>query len=164
LESFQPLLAISHPTVQLTTYTGEPTTTVTRNVPDQILLHGTFGSGAVLSYHMRGGPVFAKSDSDGMFWRIYGDKGEIQLTGPNSFLQIADGDRKIEIFDHSSEKVEEVDVEKDEFSEIPLFGRNVARLYEAFADGKGKGQGVLDWEDALNRHQFVDEVYKKAAF
>ncbi|KAF2687884.1 NAD(P)-binding protein [Lentithecium fluviatile CBS 122367] len=167
LQTFQTLLAISHPTVQLTSYTGEPTTTVPRTAPDQVLLHGTLGSGAVLSYHLRGGPAFANSDSAGLLWRIYGDKGEIQVTGPNSYLQIADGDVKIEVFEQASGKVEEVAVDKDEFSkeDMPLYARNIARLYEAFADGKkGEDQGVLDWEDALKRHQFVDEVYKKAAF
>ena len=38
----------------------------------------------------------------------------------------------------------------DEWSEdskgIPVFGRNIARLYEAFADGKK--EGVLGWEEA----------------
>jgi predicted dehydrogenase len=164
LDSYQPLLKTSHPTVQLTTYGGDPTKTIPRNVPDQIVLHGTYASGAVLSYHLRGGPAFANSDSAGLLWRIYGEKGEIQVTGSNSFLQITDGDKKIELFDHASGKVEEVDAAKDDFSETPLFGRNIARLYEAFADGKGTAEGVLDWEEALKRHQFVDEVYEKAAF
>jgi predicted dehydrogenase len=140
---------------------------VPRTAPDQVLLHGTFGSGAVLSYHLRGGPAFAKSDSAGLLWRIYGDKGEIQITGPNSYLQIADGNVKMELFNHENEKVEEISVETDEFSkeEVSLYGKNIARLYEAFADGKkGEEEGVLDWQDALERHQFVDEVYRKAAF
>lgn len=165
LASFHPLLTISHPVVQLTTYAGEPTVKVPRTSPDQVLLHGTFTSGAVLSYHLRGGPAFANSDHSGLMWRIYGSKGEIQVTGPNSYLQIADDDIKIEVFEHSTGNVEELSVGKDEFSDGPLFGRNIARLYEAFADGKDSAeQGVLDWEDALRRHQFVDEVYQNAKF
>ena len=131
-----------------------------RTSHDQILLQGTLSSGASLSYHLRGGPAF--SNSAGHTWRIYGTEGEIQITGPDSYLQIAEENIKIEVFEHKSGKTEVVQLDKDEFSEHMLYGRNIARLYEAFADGKGREEGVLNWEDALARHRFVDEVYAKA--
>ncbi|KAF1963584.1 NAD-P-binding protein [Byssothecium circinans] len=162
LHTFNPLLAINHPTVQLTDYSGNPTRTVPRTSHDQVLLHGTFSCGAPISYHLHGGPAFNKTE--GCIWRIFFSKGEIQVTGPNTFLNAADDGFKIEVFDHESGETKVVEVEKDAFSTEAFtpFSRNMARLYEAFADGKGEDEGVLDWESALKRHQFVSEVYEKA--
>lgn len=148
--------------MQLTTYAGEPTKTIPRTSHDQFLLQGSLSCGAVVSYHLRGGPAFG--NEAGHIWRIYGSKGEVQVTGPDSYLQIADDNVKIEVFEHESGKTETVEVDKDAFSgeEYPLYARNIARLYEAFADGKGEDEGVLDWEAAVKRHAFVEEVYEKA--
>lgn len=148
--------------MQLTDGTGTASAIIPRTSHDQFLLHGTLSSGAVLSYHLRGGPAFA--NTSGHIWRIYGTKGEIQVTGPDSYLQITDDNVKIELFDAKTGEVEDVKVGADGFSsaEMPLYARNIARLYEAFADGKGLSDGVLDWEEAVKRHYFVNEVYKKA--
>lgn len=162
LHTFTPLLARTSPEVQLTTYAGEPTKSIPRTSHNQFALHGQLSCGAVVSYHLRGGPAFA--NTSGHIWRIYGTEGEVQITGPNSYLQIADDDIKIEVFDHKSGEVEEVKVEKDAFSgeEYPLFARNIARLYEGFADGKRENEGVLGWDAAVERHRFIGEVYRKA--
>lgn len=172
IKTFQSHLAITSPKIQLTSMTGDPTTTQTRTSPDQILLHGTLANDAVFSYHLRGGPAFSNSPSTGLVWRLYGSAGEIQVTGPNSFLNAADGGAgyKIEVFEHGGEqKTEEVSVESDVWSEggekeVPLFARNVARLYEAFAEGKGREEGVLGFEDAVERHVFLGQVYEKAGW
>lgn len=68
----------------------------------------------------------------------------------------------IEVFEHASGDTEIVMVDKDEFSDYGLYTRNVAKLYEAFADGKGEKDGVLDWDFALQTHQFIEDVYVKA--
>jgi predicted dehydrogenase len=162
LESYTPLLANSYTETQLTDFTGTVTKTIPRTSHDQVLLHGTFASGAVLSYHLRGGRAFADSDTAGVIWRIYGTDGEIQVTGPDSFIHIADDNCKIEVFEHASKKTSVVEVDKDAYSEGALYARNVSRLYEAFADGKGKEDGVLGFDEAVERHQFIDEAYKKA--
>jgi predicted dehydrogenase len=161
LTSYTPLLNISYPETVVTTATGTPTSTTSpRTSHDQILLHGALSSGAVLSYHLRGGPAF--SSTNGHIWRIYGTAGEIQMTGPDSYLQIAEENAKIEVFDHKSGTTETVEVGKDDFSDLMIYGRNVARLYEAVADGKGAQDGVLGWEEAVDRHRFIAEIYKKA--
>jgi hypothetical protein len=84
------------------------------------------------------------------------------MTGPDSYLQIAEENAKIEVFDHKSGTTETVEVGKDDFSDLMIYGRNVARLYEAVADGKGAQDGVLGWEEAVDRHRFIAEIYKKA--
>ncbi|CAI6335270.1 unnamed protein product [Periconia digitata] len=170
IKSFQSHLATTHPSIQLTTQTGTPTTLQPRTTPDQILLQGTLANNAVFSYHLRGGPAFANSPHAGLVWRLFGTDGEIQVTGPNTFMNIADTtDFRIEVFEHKSGEVEEVVLELDEWSRedgggVPLFARNIARLYEAFAEGKGEGDGVLGFEQAVERHRFIGEVYEKAGW
>jgi predicted dehydrogenase len=160
LKSYTPLLSISYPETNVTSATGEPTgKTSIRTSHDQLLLHGTLASGAVLSYHLRGGPAFASSPSAGALWRIYGTEGEIQLTGPDSYLQIAEENVKVEVSVHGSGETETLEVGKDEWSGMMIYGRNVARLYDAFADG---GEGVLTWKEGVERHKFVEGVYAKA--
>ncbi|KAF1979735.1 NAD-binding Rossmann fold oxidoreductase family protein [Bimuria novae-zelandiae CBS 107.79] len=161
LKETNPLFSIQFPTVQLTDHTGAPTTTVQRTSHDHFLLNGTLASGAVLSYSLRGGPAF---DGSGAFWRIYGTKGAIQVTGPDSYLQIAEENISIKVFEYGKEGLEELHADKDEWSaeKYSLYCKNIARLYEGFADGKGAEQGVLGWEDAVKRQKFVEEMYKKA--
>lgn len=69
---------------------------------------------------------------------------------------------KIEVFEHKSANTETLEVGKDEWSGLMLYGRNVARLYDAFAAGGGEEKGVLTWAEAVERHRFVDGVYEKA--
>jgi len=115
-----------------------------------------------LSYSLRGGPAF--DGTCGCFWRIYGSKGAIQITGADSYLQIAEDNLTIKIEEYGKKGLQDVVLNKDEWSgeKFPLYAKNIARLYEAFADGKGKEEGVLGWEDALERHKFVQEIYGKA--
>jgi predicted dehydrogenase len=132
-----------------------------RTVHDQVMIQGTLASGAVLSYHLRGGPAFDKAE--GATWWIYGTNGQIKVTVSDSFFQITDDNAEVELFDHTSKSTEVVVVDKDAFSDMPvLYARNIARLYEAFADGKGESEGVRGFEHALQRHRFIDEVYAKA--
>ncbi|KAF2478115.1 NAD-P-binding protein [Lindgomyces ingoldianus] len=160
LATYTPLLSISKPTTDLLNSSGQTVRTIPRTSHDQILLQGTLTSSAVLSYHLRGGPAF--SNTSGLIWRIYGSSGEIQITGPDTYLQISDDNLKIEVFEHAAGTTEVVEVEKDKWSGDGLFGRNIARLYEEFAEGKGVDDGVLDWGVAVERHAFVEEVYRKA--
>lgn len=44
---------------------------------------------------------------------------------------------------------------EDELGHLPLVARNVARLYEAIANGDG---GVVcDFEEAAKRHRFIQD-------
>ncbi|KAF2115540.1 hypothetical protein BDV96DRAFT_493563 [Lophiotrema nucula] len=161
ITNLQSLLNISYEKSIIKNNAGETVGEMERTAHDQILLQGKFEpSGAVFSYHLRGGPAF--NNTDGGFWRIYGTKGEIQVTGSESWYHISDDNLKIEVFDHASGKTETVEVDKDQFSDLGLYARNVAKLYDGFAEGKGEEAGILDWETAVKRHQFVDEVYEKA--
>ncbi|KAF2195443.1 NAD(P)-binding protein [Zopfia rhizophila CBS 207.26] len=79
-----------------------------------------------------------------------------------TYLQISDDNLEIQLFDHGSGMLEKMEVKKDGLSEAILFSRNIGRLYKGFADGKVVEEGVLEWEEAVKRHRFVEEVYKRA--
>jgi predicted dehydrogenase len=128
-----------------------------KTADDHILLHGTVEGGAVVSYNLRGGKHFP--DTPGMEWRVYGEKGEIRLIAPGLFLNVGYPDTKISVHDFASNEVSEVGVAKNEFESFPQAARNVAQLYDAI--GKGDTTLLCDFEDAVERHRFIDMIYKQ---
>ncbi len=104
---------------------------------------------------MRGGAPF--KNTPGMDWRIYGETGEIRLTGSGPFVQIGYPDMKAEVFDFQSNEVRAVELPRDEFEELGMPGRNVGRVYKAFAEGKI----VCSFEDAVERHRLIYQMYRE---
>lgn len=123
---------------------------------DTIFLNGTLTSGIPLSFALRGGKPF--KGTPGLDWRIYGEKGEIRITAGGPFLQVGYPDMKIQVFNFEEDKVEDVEVEKDEFD--GAFGLpvgNVARIYR----GLVKGENNCSFEDAVERHALIDGMYRE---
>ncbi|KAF2760129.1 NAD(P)-binding protein [Pseudovirgaria hyperparasitica] len=133
--------------------------TVTRTSPDQFLVQGHFKSGALFSYHLRGGKSLP-GEGQGLDWRIYGETGEIKLTAGGAMMNVGHPDTKIQLYQDGGELVE-VQADKDEWSELPQPAQNIARIYEAFADGRT--DNYLDWETAVVRHKLIDELYRREA-
>ncbi|KAJ5912558.1 NAD-binding Rossmann fold oxidoreductase family protein [Penicillium tannophilum] len=157
LSSFQSLLSNQLPVVRLVDEVGS---TVRENVkktaPDHILIQGTLNSGAVLSATIRCG--FPFKDAPGLEWSIYGEKGEIRIKGPSAHIQMS-GTTSIELHDFQSDKVEKIEPKKATFANTNPAPRNVARVYEAIA---ARDKSVLcDFEGAVKRHEFIEEVYKQ---
>ena len=68
---------------------------------------------------------------------------------------------EILVYDFTSDSVEVVEWSVDEAAKnLPGPAQNVARLYEAFADGRT--QDYADWGEALKRHKLLDELYKSS--
>jgi predicted dehydrogenase len=130
--------------------------TVIKDTPDQFLLQGTLQSGALLSYHLRGGKAFPAGPH--FLWRIYGEKGEIEVTATGPLLNVGYGDEQILLHDQLTGKVETIEVEKDEWDELPSQAKNIARLYEAIQ--KGELEGVPHFEDSVKRHALIEDIYK----
>ena len=63
----------------------------------------------------------------------------------------------IKVHDQGSGEVEEVEWEKDEFEELPVPARNIARVYEAFRLG---GEGLVGFEEAVGRHEMLGDMYR----
>ena len=148
-------MGIKRPIVNLIGEDGKVTETVTSDVPDHISLHGTLTSGAILSVQFRRGQPF--KDSPGLVWYIHGEKGEIRITASGPAIQVG-RDPKIEVHDFAKDEIESVSWESDD--DLPLMARNVARMYEAFASGDERQ--YPDFEDAVVRHQMMEDLYRCA--
>ena len=120
------------------------------------MVHGTLESSAVLAATFRAGAPF--KDAPGLEWNILGEKGEIRVKGPNAHIQIF-GSTSIEIHDFETDKVEKVELRKGGFDELPPVHRNVARAYDAIA--AGDKTVLCDFEGAVKRHEFIEEIYKQ---
>lgn len=141
-------------------------------------------TGAVFTFKMHNSAVplpGAKSPDKGhtaipaIDWRIFGTKGEIRVTSPHSWaLNAGAEDISLELWKVEKGNVVEVEVPGwGEFDALPLPARNIARLYEAFADaaareGEETRKEDKDWypdfEYALQRHQLIAQMYKENGF
>lgn len=163
LKTYTSILETKRKTVQLmskplTDPSTEVVRTIERHTPDQILVQGHFESSALFTMHMRGGRAFpGRAEVE---WSIYGSRGEIKVIAGGPALQVGYPETKILLHRDPEGKggeVEEVKWTKDEWEDLPQAAQNVARLYEAFADGR-KSE-YKDFGEALILHQFVDEVF-----
>ncbi|OCL13185.1 NAD-P-binding protein [Glonium stellatum] len=164
LKSYSSILETKRPQINiidkpLTSPDSKVVSTVTRTSHDQVLLQGHLESGALLTYHLRGGKPFG--NEPGLLWRVYGETGEIQVTSSGSSISVGYPDTKIQLHDHASGNVEVVEVESDGWEKLPIPAQNIGRLYEAFADGKTAE--YPDWEEAVVRHKLVEELYQRGA-
>ena len=70
-------------------------------------------------------------------------------------MQIAYPD--IAVHDFATDKVEKIGLEDGEYADLAQSGKNIARLYDAYADGKW----VPDWDWAVKRHALLDEMFER---
>lgn len=132
---------------------------MTTDVPDLISVHGTLISGATLLVDFQRGKPFPGTSP--FTWTMEGSKGEIRLScSQGSFLgSIAHASPVlIEVCDHETEEVTRFEWEWEEWQKElnPVLGRSVAMLYELFAAGKGKEAGIVDFNEAVERHKELD--------
>ena len=171
-ETFHSRLQIQRPNVDILDENKEIARTVSSNVPDLISVHGVLAQGkldivkgATLSLVMRNSPPF--KGKPGFIWSVSGEKGELLLTSPNG--PTLHPPITIELHDHTTEKVTEIPWEyKDWQNELPAPARDVAELYERYAQWveNGKPSGALpedqDWprlHDAIERHREIQELW-----
>ncbi len=76
-------------------------------VVDTVFLNGILKSGIPLSVSLRCGKPF--KGQPGLDWRIYGEKGEIRITGGGPCIGAGDPDLKVEIHDFDKSEVEKVE-------------------------------------------------------
>lgn len=130
--------------------------TVTKNTPDQILLQATLKTGAVLSIHLQGGhpPPFDPK----FLWRIYGEKGDIEVSGDSSMLNVRTEGSKIRFHDRESGKVEDIVLDKDPLGDLPVPARNIGRIYEEYVSGDENF--LVTFEEAFQRHVLIGKMLK----
>lgn len=127
-----------------------------KTTPDHVMIQGTLNSGAVLSATIRGGAPFR--GSPGLEWSIYGEKGEIKISGPSAFIEIV-GTTSVQLHDFATDEVVELKLKNGTFAEMYPINRNLARVYEAIA--AGDKTLLCDFEGAVKRHHFIEEVYNQ---
>lgn len=156
-ETVSGILANRRPVIQLLNKDGSiAVKDYPKTTDDTVLVHGIANNDAPVSINLRGGKAF--KDTPGQDWRIYGEKGEIRLTASGPFLQIGYPNIKIAVHDFVSNEVEEIEIGKDLFDNFALPVRNVARVYEAIANGDSSL--LCSFEDAVERHRLIDMLYK----
>lgn len=156
--SFSSHLKIQRPQVEVL-QDGKVLETVDSDVPDLILLNGILPSNVPLSVNFRRGQPF--KDEPGVTWKIHGVSGEIRVQGPGPALQASDANVKIQVYDYAKDEVEEVKWEPL-FSHLPGPARNVAALYEAFADADADQRRYPDFEDAVGRLRQIENLYARS--
>ena len=149
-------LHIQRPHVAIRDASGQVVETVTSNVPDLILVHGTLASSQVpFDARFRRGQPF--KGSLGFEWIVSGETGEIKVSGPGPALQAWDAGFKIDLYDFAKDEVRNVAWEEEGYPELPGTARNIARLYEAFATGDPNLYPGFD--DAALRHAEIEAMF-----
>jgi len=140
---------------------GKKVETVHKDTPDQILLQGRLESGALISYHLRGGAPFP--GQEGVTWLIYGEKGEIRITSPHAPVDIMHKGISIKLHEFGQKEAQDLELPKDDMSELEHPGQNVGQIYEAYARGQEGGEGGYpNWEMGMKRHELIEEMWKRS--
>ncbi|KAK7748515.1 hypothetical protein SLS62_008555 [Diatrype stigma] len=168
LQDIESHLQIQRPDVPLRdAASGAIVETVRSDVPDLILVTGSLPAsehvrgGATVHARFRRGPAFKGEDP--LVWTVAGEKGEIRLSasGGPSIGAMAHGDPlALEVHDFVTDAVESVEWAWPEAGEeLPVMGRNVGALYEAFAAGDEAEYPTFD--HAVKRHNQLEEILRK---
>ncbi|KAF2267238.1 putative oxidoreductase [Lojkania enalia] len=153
---------------------GKIVETVLSDVPDLLLLHGSFeqslitAPSATLSLLLRRGQPFPGTPA--LSWSINLEKGELRLIGPSnaSLTWGSKGGVSIQIHHYETDELEDVawtlGENEREMSEAVV---NISRVLYAFADGKPEGEGWLGLEEAARRaeqiNSFLEEWVRRQA-
>ncbi|EMC96280.1 hypothetical protein BAUCODRAFT_70124 [Baudoinia panamericana UAMH 10762] len=136
------------------------------DVPDLLSLHGTLSAssyvaeGASLVVNFRRSTPFPGITP--FVWTINGEKGEIRVTNKNGVYLSAEGDKsaiKTEVHSFATDTVETLDWDFEEWQEsLPPRSKNIAKLYDLYADGQLAEYGGVDFASAVKRHEQLDRL------
>ncbi|KAI0155312.1 NAD(P)-binding protein [Xylariaceae sp. FL1272] len=165
-------LQLQRPIMKLRDPTGKIVGTTPSDVPDLIIVNGSLNSSASaqksasLSIRYRRGQPFKGEPA--LTWYIHCERGEIRLISPSGSSPHAnsyDAPVTIDVHDFATDEVHSETWEWNKWQEdlnLPIMGRSVASLYEAFYDHvvEGKERTYPDFEDAVVRHRQLDSLLK----
>jgi len=160
LSTFHSILSNQKPSTKIIDpeQDGKQVETVEKDTPDQVLLQGRLESGAIISYHLRGGEPFV--EQPGVVWLIYGEKGEIRVTNPISMMDIMHAGVTIKLHEFGKKEAQDIEVPKDHMTDLAHPSQNVGRIYDAYAEGK---EGSYpDWKVAMKRHELIEEMWRRS--
>lgn len=154
LSCFRSQLSIQRPQVPIIGSDGSVLETVVTDVSDHIMLQGILGSGTPLSI------TFCRfKGTPGFIWSIHGERGEMRITADGPALQADDNDTNITVHTFDQEELEFIEWNR-RFNDLPRAARNVAAIYEAFANRET--EKYPDFSHAVLRHKHIEEVEKSA--
>jgi predicted dehydrogenase len=140
---------------------GEVTEVVKSDVPDLIFITGSIQDsesvvkGASISIRYRRGQAFKGQPA--LLWTINGEKGEIRLSSYNGpAINANSEDVVIEVHDYQTDELQKVEWDWASYEEYPPMVKNIAALYDAFADGNVSS--YADFEHAWKRHKQLDGI------
>ncbi|KAL9603569.1 MAG: hypothetical protein Q9219_001072 [cf. Caloplaca sp. 3 TL-2023] len=172
LASLTATLSTTYPTVRFKSPDGSLADPEPKTFADNISIAGTLTpSGGALNLHY----LITSPGTPPLFQLIIcGEKGALKLEGSSFAVQMmpprlwraelpkteAEGNKGFYDF-AAAGKAEWEEVEVPTSSMPGHFG-GVAELYEAIALGKGKADGVVDFDEAVKRHRMVEAVKRSA--
>jgi predicted dehydrogenase len=133
---------------------------IAKTSPDQLVVNGIVGDGAVVSFQVRGG----MNRGTAFLFEIHGDQGDLQLTATS----------------RASMQRQELNVrgargDEQELAELPIPGKyrwvpaglapdsryNVAQLYARLAEGIRNGKPISPgFDSAVTRHRLLDAIVR----
>lgn len=148
------------------------------DVPDQVILNAVLSSGAILTYKLHGTAAFdpdtksrdaqQKPKIPAIEWRIFGSQGQIRITSYDKMcntwsLNYGEDLLEVEIYDVRTDTLTQLPTVEDDFAHLPAPARNVARLYEAFAEARAgnANRWYPDFEYGVKKHELIDAMYKE---
>ena len=148
------------------------------DVPDQVILNAVHSSGATLSSKLHGTAAFdpdtkprdaqQKPKIPAIEWRVFGSQGQIRITSYDKMcntwsLNYGPDLLEVEIYDARTDTLTQLPTVEDDFAHLPTPARNMARLYEAFADSRAGNADSWypDFEYGVKKHELIDAMYKE---
>jgi predicted dehydrogenase len=161
---------IQRPQQTIVNKEGDSQRKQTSDVPDLVSIHGTLQTSprieknATLIVNFRRGSPFPGTAP--FVWTINCEKGEIRMSspiGPSLHAEAAEHVFPIEIHDFAANEVKPVEWQWEDWrAALPPRSRNIAKLYDLFAEGRFKEFPCVDFEAAVVRHKQLDKMlYEK---
>lgn len=148
------MLTTRYPQVQV----AETDATIPADAADHIVVAGRLANGAPLAITYVGG---TPPNEDGFIWDIRGTQGDLRITGPHGYAQIA----ALRIWERraTDTRLREVPLEPDPLEAIGLVAGNVARIYQRVARDLRYGtQTAPTFDDAVALHRVLHAIEKSA--
>ncbi|KAL8755293.1 MAG: hypothetical protein Q9184_004837 [Pyrenodesmia sp. 2 TL-2023] len=169
LSSLSATAITTYPTISFLSPTGDKSAPEPKRFADNIAISGTLTpGGGVLSFQYL---ITAPATPSTFHLTICGEKGALKMEGTNFAVQMVPpklyqatapegaGQKGVYESREGGAEWEEVEVPKGRMH--GHFG-GVAELYEAIAMGKGKEDGIVDFEEAVKRHRMVEAIARSA--
>lgn len=142
------------------------TRATTSDVPDLVSVHGTLtpshyiSDNATLTVNFGTGPPFPGTTP--FIWTITGTTGRMRVTserGPFIQSEASAFPIPIEVEDFATGEVRKVAWDFESW-QVPLLarGRNIAKMYDLYYEGRAEKYGLADFEGAVVRHRQLDEM------